>query len=88
MTSGRIRILVGLDFSPESGRALRAARALRRKSGGILTLAHVRPTSAVRAAVVEEQGDLLRGSPRRLSSEIQKYYEQRRRSPVPVLVAR
>jgi Universal stress protein family len=65
---GRIRILVGVDFSPESLGALRAARALAAKTAGRVTLTHVRPTSNLRAAIVEDRGDLLRGKPGRLSA--------------------
>ena len=63
MARGRIRILVGVDFSRESLGALRAARKLARMVGGRITLTHVRPTSNMRAALVEERGDLLRRPP-------------------------
>ena len=66
----RARYLVGVDFSAESRRALEAARRLARRSGASITIAHVRPLSDVRAAVVEERGDLLREPPRVLSREI------------------
>jgi nucleotide-binding universal stress UspA family protein len=39
------RALVALDFSPESLAALKAARALVKRTGGELTVAHVRPGS-------------------------------------------
>jgi nucleotide-binding universal stress UspA family protein len=74
VTRGRIEILVGVDFSRESLRALRAARALAGKSGGRVTIAHVRPTSNARAAVIEERGDLLRGNPKRLSAAMAEHY--------------
>ncbi len=77
MARGRIRILVGVDFSRESLRALRAARALAGKGGGLLTVAHVRPASNVRAAMAEERGDLLRGDPARLSAAIEGHYARR-----------
>jgi nucleotide-binding universal stress UspA family protein len=58
------RYLVAVDFSRGSRRALAEARSLSRDTGAALTLAHVRPASDVRAAVVEERGDLLRrGAP-------------------------
>jgi nucleotide-binding universal stress UspA family protein len=74
---GRIRILVGVDFSPESLGALRAARTLAAKVGGRVTVTHVRPTSDLRAAVVEERGDLLRGEPGRLSAALADHYANR-----------
>jgi universal stress protein E len=55
----KARYLVAVDFSPDSRRALRGARKLARQTGALLVLAHVRPLSDVRAAVVEERGDLL-----------------------------
>jgi len=73
----RPRYLVGVDFSPESLRALDAARRLARRTGASITIAHVRPNSDVRAAVVEERGELLRGSSRALASEIRRHYEAR-----------
>jgi len=60
MPSRGLRQLVAVDFSTESLRALRAARGLAARAGGSLTLVHVRPSSDVRAAVLEERGDLLK----------------------------
>ena len=60
MASDPLQFLVGVDFSAESRLALRAAREIARRAGGELTVAHVRATSDVRAAVIEERGDLLR----------------------------
>lgn len=77
MARGRIRFLVGVDFSRESLEALRAARALAAKVGGHITLAHVRPDSNMRAAVVENRGDLLRGEPGRLSAGLAEHYLRR-----------
>ncbi len=79
MTRGRIEILVGVDFSRESFRTLRAARDLAGKSGGRIRIAHVRPTSNVRAAMIEERGDLLRGNPKRLSAAMAEHYARRLR---------
>ncbi|MFN2386373.1 MAG: universal stress protein [Thermoanaerobaculia bacterium] len=59
MANAGLRMLVAIDFSPHSERALRAARKLKHRVGGSLTLLHVRPSSDVRAAVVEERGDLV-----------------------------
>jgi nucleotide-binding universal stress UspA family protein len=77
MARSRLRILVGVDFSRESLGALRAARALAAKTGGRITLAHVRPFSNMRAAVVEERGDLVRGKPGRLSAGLADHYASR-----------
>ena len=79
MTRGRIQILVAVDFSRESLEALRVARALAGKSGGRVTIAHVRPSSNARAAVIEERGDLLRGNPKRLSAAMAEHYARRLR---------
>lgn len=49
-----------MDFSAESRAALRAGRDLVRRAGGELAIAHVRATSDVRAAVIEERGDIIR----------------------------
>lgn len=45
--------------------------------GGELTLAHVRPLSDIRAAVVEERGDLLRRPAADLAREMAAHYRQR-----------
>jgi nucleotide-binding universal stress UspA family protein len=66
-----------VDFSPESLRALDAARRLARKTGASVTIGHVRPLSDVRAAVVEERGELLRGPTRALTREIALHYARR-----------
>jgi nucleotide-binding universal stress UspA family protein len=72
-----LRVLVGVDFSPESRAALRVARNLVRQTKGKLTLAHVRPVSNIRAAVVEERGDLLRRPPGGLARAIAAHYRRR-----------
>ncbi len=69
-----LRLLVGVDFSPQSRKALDFARDLAARSGAELTIAHVRPFSDVRAAVTLERGDLLRGRPGSLSREIRDLY--------------
>jgi nucleotide-binding universal stress UspA family protein len=71
------RYLVGVDFSPESRRALDAARRLARRSGASLTIAHVRPLSDIRAAVVEERGDILRQPAGELARQIATHYAKR-----------
>lgn len=72
-----LRILVGVDFSPQSRAAVRAARALVKRTSGVLTLTHVRPVSDIRAAVVEERGDLLRRPPGGLARAIAAHYRER-----------
>ena len=69
-----LRFLVGVDFSPESRKALAFARELAARSGAELTIAHVRPFSDVRAAVTLERGDLLRSRSRSLAGEIRDLY--------------
>ena len=46
-------------------------------AGGRITLTHVRPLSNVRAAVVEERGDLLRRPPTGLSIAVADHYARR-----------
>ncbi len=72
-----LRVLVGVDFSPESRAAVRAARDLIKRTSGDLTLAHVRPVSDIRAAVVEERGDLLRHPSGGLARAITAHYDER-----------
>jgi nucleotide-binding universal stress UspA family protein len=72
-----LRVLVGVDFSPESRAAVRAARDLVQRTGGELTLAHVRPVTDIRAAVVEERGDLLRLPSGGLARAIAAHYRKR-----------
>lgn len=72
-----LRLLVGVDFSPESRAAVRAARDLVRRTDGEITIAHVRPISDIRAAVVEERGDLLRRPAGALARAITAHYAMR-----------
>jgi nucleotide-binding universal stress UspA family protein len=71
------RYLAATDFSPASRRALVAARALARRAGASLTIVHVRPTSDLRAAVVEDRGDLLRSPRGSLRSAMTDHYRRR-----------
>lgn len=77
MASGPLRILVAVDFSRESLAALKTIRALLRRVPGKLTIAHVRPPNDVRAAVLEERGDLLRLPPGSLARGIAAHYQER-----------
>jgi nucleotide-binding universal stress UspA family protein len=72
-----LRVLVGVDFSSESRAAVRAAKNLVQRTGGELTLAHVRPVSDIRAAVVEQRGDLFRLPSGGLARAIAAHYGAR-----------
>jgi len=72
-----LRVLVAVDFSPESLAALRAATRLAKRVGGEITIAHVRPLSDVRAVVLEERGDLLHLGTGELAKAIAEHYEKR-----------
>jgi nucleotide-binding universal stress UspA family protein len=71
------RYLVATDFSPASRRALIAARGLARRAGASLTIVHVRPTSDLRAAVLEQRGELLRAPRGSLGAAMKKHYQRR-----------
>jgi nucleotide-binding universal stress UspA family protein len=75
--AARLRALVAIDFSRESLAALSAARKLVERTGGEVTLAHVRPLSDVTAAVDEERGDLLLLPPGGLAKAMAAHYERR-----------
>ncbi len=75
--ASRKRYLVGVDFSRASLRALKAARTLASRTGASVTIAHVRPSSDMRAAVVEERGDLLRSPAGSLRAALAAHYERR-----------
>jgi nucleotide-binding universal stress UspA family protein len=77
MPSRGLRLLVAVDFSAESLRALRAARRLRTRADGSITLLHVRPSSDTRAAVLAERGDLLKRPAGTLKQAIASHYEGR-----------
>jgi len=68
---------VAIDFSPGARRALEAARALARRSGAQLTIAHARPTSDMRAAVGQDRGDLLKPGSGSLSRRLGEHYSLR-----------
>ena len=73
----RYRYLVATDFSPAARKALAAARLLARRAGASLTIAHVRPSSDLRAAVLEERGDLLRAARGALGAAMKLHYQRR-----------
>ncbi len=77
MPSRGLRLLIAIDFSPHSLRALRQARELLERAGGALTVVHVRPYSDIRAAVLEERGDLLKRPEGVLRKEIAAHYAAR-----------
>jgi nucleotide-binding universal stress UspA family protein len=70
-------VLVPVDFSPTSLKALREARRLADRMSASLTLLHVRPLSDVRAAIAEGREDLLEGSPRALAAAMKSHYAVR-----------
>ena len=77
MRRNGLRILVAIDFSPESEEALRAARELSARTRARLTLVHVRPHSDIRAAILEERGDLLKGRAGSLRKAMARHYRER-----------
>lgn len=84
MPPSRLRLLVAIDFSPESQKAVRAARELASRTRASLTIAHVRPNSDIRAAVVEDRGDLLKGKVGTLRKAIARHYQERLKSFAPL----
>jgi nucleotide-binding universal stress UspA family protein len=73
----KLRLLVAIDFSKASERAARAAAAIAKKAGAAVTFVHVRPSSDLKAAVVEGLGDVARLSLPRLRLELTKHYRRR-----------
>jgi nucleotide-binding universal stress UspA family protein len=73
----KLRLLVAVDFSDASARALRAAAALANKVGSSVTIAHVRPSSDLKAAISEDRGDLVRLSPPALRKGLVRHYRDR-----------
>lgn len=77
MRSPASTVLVPVDFSPTSLKALREAGRLADRMGASLTLLHVRPISDVRAAIAEGREDLLKGRARSLASGMKRHYAER-----------
>ena len=77
MTRATVSVLVPVDFSPASIKALREAAKLADAMGASLTLLHVRPISDVRAAIDEGREDLLEGPSRALASGMKRHYAER-----------
>lgn len=70
-------LLVPVDFSPASVKALREAGRLAELMVGSLTILHVRAVSDVRAALDEGREDLLRGAARPLAAAMARHYAER-----------
>ena len=77
MAGTALSILVPVDFSPTSLKALREGRRLADRMGASITILHVRPISDVRAAIAEGREDLLKGPPRTLAAAMRGHYAVR-----------
>jgi nucleotide-binding universal stress UspA family protein len=77
MVVAGLSILVPVDFSRTSSKALREAEALADGMSASLTILHVRPLSDVRAAIAEGREDLLKGPPRGLAAAMKRHYDER-----------
>jgi nucleotide-binding universal stress UspA family protein len=82
----KLRLLVAVDFSKPSDRAVRTAAAIARKTGASVMIVHARPSSDLKAAVVEDLGDLARLSRSRMRAGLESHYrwlleKSRRRIP-------
>jgi nucleotide-binding universal stress UspA family protein len=77
MASITSTLLVPVDFSPASLKAVREAGRLAELMVGSLTILHVRPVSDVRAAISEGREDLLRSSSRSLAAAMRRHYAER-----------
>lgn len=77
MRSPASSLLVPVDFSPASLKALREAGRLAEMMVGSITILHVRPISDVRAAIAEGREDLLGGGSRSLAAALKVHYAER-----------
>ena len=81
--SKKLRLLVAVDFSEASDRALKAAAAVVRRTRASVTIVHARPSSDLKAAVLEDRGDLARLSAplmrQGLAAHYRKLLEEARR---------
>jgi nucleotide-binding universal stress UspA family protein len=77
MRSPASTILVPVDFSPASLKALREAGWLADSMVASVTLLHVRPVSDVGAAIAEGREDLLKGTSRALSAGLKRHYTEK-----------
>ncbi|MEO8056588.1 MAG: universal stress protein [Acidobacteriota bacterium] len=77
MRSAAFTLLVPVDFSPASLKALREARRLADSMVASVTLLHVRPVSDVAAAIAEGREDLLEGTSRALSAALKRHYAEK-----------
>ncbi|HKD10444.1 MAG TPA: universal stress protein [Thermoanaerobaculia bacterium] len=73
----RLRVLVAVDFSAASRRALRSAARLAARTGAKVTVAHVRPAGDLFAAVAEDRTALVRLEPKLLRRRLDAHYRQR-----------
>jgi nucleotide-binding universal stress UspA family protein len=70
----KLRLLVAVDFSRSSRRALQAAARIAKKAGASVTIVHARPASDLKAAVLENLGELARLPRRRLGEGLARHY--------------
>jgi nucleotide-binding universal stress UspA family protein len=77
MARDTFSVLVPVDFSSTSLKALREAARLADRMGASLTLLHVRPISDVRAAIAEGREDLLKGPSRPIAAAMKRHYAER-----------
>jgi len=77
MRSPASTLLVPVDFSPASLKAVREAGRLADAVVASVTLLHVRPVSDVAAAIAERREDLLKGSSRALSAALKHHYTEK-----------
>ncbi|MGA7989966.1 MAG: universal stress protein [Thermoanaerobaculia bacterium] len=77
MASAPLSVLVPIDFSSASLKALRQAGTLADRMRAPLTILHVRPLSDVAAAIAEGREDLLKGTSRALAATMKRHYTEK-----------